>query len=353
MTPALASALTPLLRLLDAEHAHELALMALRHGLVGTAAADVDDPRLATRALGLSFRNPIGLAAGFDKNATAIVPLARLGFGFLEAGTVTPQPQFGNPRPRLFRLTADRAVINAMGFNNDGLKAFQPRLASAHSRLPAGVVLGANLGINKDGADAERDYPALVAAVAQDADYVVINVSSPNTPGLRTLQQGTRLSAILRAVREAVPNRPPLLVKIAPDLSAGALEAVVASCIDGGAEGMIVGNTTVSRPEGLRSRQSGQAGGLSGAPLFALSTAVLRQVARLARRRLLLVASGGVESGADALTKIRAGATLVQIYTTLVFQGPAVVARICRELGQALADAKFASVADAVGTDLG
>ncbi len=351
MTPALVSALLPALRLLDAERAHELALAALGRGLVGSAAVPAD-PRLAVQTLGLAFRNPIGLAAGFDKNAAALAPLARLGFGFLEAGTVTLRPQPGNPRPRLFRLKEDRAVINAMGFNNDGIAAFAPRLAAARRVLPAGVALGANVGLNKDGAEPERDYPALVAAVAAAAHYVVINVSSPNTPGLRALQQADRLAAILAAVREGAPNHPPLLVKIAPDLKPAEIEAVVETCVSGGAQGMIVGNTTLSRPAGLRSVNASRAGGLSGAPLFALSTAVLRQVAKLARGRLLLVASGGVETGAQALTKIRAGATLVQIYTTLVYQGPAAAARICRELGTALEKAGFASVAEATGADL-
>jgi len=351
MTPALASALMPLVRLADAEVAHALAVLALRWGLAGHDNTP-DEPRLAVQALGLRFRNPIGLAAGFDKNAVAIGPASRLGFGFVETGTVTPLPQAGNPRPRLFRLTADQAVINRMGFNNCGLQVYLPRLAAAHAAALPGVPVGANVGINKQGADPERDYPALVAAVAPHADYVVINVSSPNTPGLRDLQNEARLRAILEAVRQAVPRRPPLLVKVAPDLSEAGLEAVVAACIDGGAEGMIVSNTTVSRPPGLRSPQAGEAGGLSGAPLLALSTEVLRRVARLAQGRLLLIGSGGVASGADALAKIRAGASLVQIYTAMVYHGPVLVGRIRRQLLAALDDQGFATVADAVGADL-
>ena len=310
-----------------------------------------DDTRLEVRALGLRFANPIGLAAGFDKNADGGAGAERLGFGCIETGTVTPRPQPGNPRPRLFRLDADRAVINRMGFNNAGLEAFVPASPPAAPARP-GVPLGANVGINKDGADPERDYPALVAAVAPLADYVVVNVSSPNTPGLRDLQGEARLRAILQAVRAAVPRRPPLLVKIAPDLSDAALEAVVAVCVEGGAEGMIVANTTLSRPPGLRSAHAGEAGGLSGAPLRALSTAVLRRAARLAAGRLVLVGAGGVASGRDALAKLRAGASLVQLYSALVFAGPALVGRLRLELLAALDEQGFAGAADAIGADL-
>jgi dihydroorotate dehydrogenase len=254
--------------------------------------------------------------------------------------------------PRLFRLSADQAVINRMGFNNCGLQVYLPRLAAGRAAVPPGVAVGANVGINKQGADPERDYPALVAAVAPHADYVVINVSSPNTPGLRDLQNEVRLRAILDAVRQAVPQRPPLLVKVAPDLSEAGLEAVVAACIEGGAEGMIVSNTTITRPPGLRSPQAGEVGGLSGAPLLALSTEMLRRAARLAGGRLVLIGSGGVASGADALAKIRAGASLVQIYTAMVYHGPALVGRIRRQLLAALDEQGFATVADAVGADL-
>jgi dihydroorotate dehydrogenase len=351
MIPALASALMPLVRLADAERAHGLGLTALRLGLAGCDRTP-QHPRLAVRALGLDFRNPIGLAAGFDKNATAVAPAARLGFGFIETGTVTPLPQAGNPRPRLFRLEADAAVINRMGFNNDGLAAYLPRLAAGRAAAPTAVPVGANVGINKEGADPERDYPALVAAVAPHADYVVINVSSPNTPGLRDLQGEARLRAILEAVRQAVPKRPPLLVKIAPDLSEAGLEAVVAATIEGGAEGMIVSNTTISRPPGLRSPRAGETGGLSGAPLFELSTDMLRRAAALARGRLVLIGSGGVATGRDALAKLCAGATLVQVYTAMVYHGPALIGRIRRELLAALDAHGFATAADAVGADL-
>lgn len=347
MTPAIASALIPLLRWMDPERAHLLALRALRYGLAGSAAAGVD-PALAIEAMGLHFANPIGLAAGFDKNAVAAGALMRLGFGFVETGTVTPRPQFGNPLPRLFRLAADRAVINRNGFNNDGLQAYLARF----TKVPRGPVpLGANVGINKDNSDPERDYPALIGAVAGRADYIVINVSSPNTPGLRDLQGEARLSAILAAVNRKVPNRPPLLVKIAPDLADTGIAAVVETCVAAGVQGLIVSNTTISRPPGLRSVNAAQAGGLSGAPLFALSTRVLAKTFLLARGRLTLIGVGGVRTGADVFRKIQAGASLVQLYSELAYAGPALIPRLQRELLVALRQAGFASVRDAVGSD--
>jgi dihydroorotate dehydrogenase len=296
--------------------------------------------------LGRRFANPIGLAAGFDKDAVALAALCRLGFGCVEAGTVTPHPQQGNPRPRLFRLAEDQAVINRMGFNNGGLEAYLARLAR---RPRSGVVVGANVGINKEGADPERDYPALVAAVAPHADYVVINVSSPNTPGLRDLQGEAQLCGILRAVAERVPRRPPLLVKIAPDLGTAGLEALVETCVAEGVQGLIVSNTTISRPPGLRSPLTREAGGLSGGPLFRLSTSVLARAFRLAKGRLVLIGVGGVATGAQALDKILAGASLVQLYTALAYAGPALIPRVKRELAAALHQAGFAGVRDAVG----
>ena len=343
----LASSLLPLLRLIDAERAHAIALTALRLGLAG-ADHTPDDPRLAVNVLGLHFPNPIGLAAGFDKDAVALGPLMRLGFGLVEAGTVTPRPQPGNPRPRLFRLGEDEAVINRFGFNNAGIDAFVRRLAAVKHRVP----VGANVGVNKDGAVPERDYPALVAAVARHADYVVVNVSSPNTPGLRKLQGAERLAEILGAIRQGVERRPPILVKLAPDLHDEELPGIVAACIEHGAAGLIVSNTTTSRPPGLRSRNAAQAGGLSGAPLFAPSTALLARVARLAAGRLVLVGVGGVSSGRQALAKIRAGASLVQLYTGFAIEGPALIPRMKRELLTALDRDGFASVEAAVGADL-
>ncbi len=345
MLSAIASALLPLLRRMDPERAHGIALRALRLGLAGHSSAP-DDPVLAISVLGRAFSNPIGLAAGFDKGAVAAGALMRLGFGFVETGTVTPRAQSGNPRPRIFRLEADQAIINRLGFNNAGIDAYLCRLAGLSDRP---VPVGANVGINKEGADPVRDYPALIAAVAPHVDYAVINVSSPNTPGLRDLQSEAQLGAILAAVSE-VAKRPPVLVKIAPDLAAEGIAAVVETCVAHGVQGLIVGNTTITRPAGLRSPHGNEPGGLSGLPLFALSNTVLARAFLLARGRLTLIGAGGVFSGGDALTKIRAGASLVQLYTGFAYHGPALIPRLKAELAAALKAAGFARIEDAVGT---
>lgn len=349
MTPNFSSAVTPLLRRMEAERAHRWAVLALRLGLAGRERGG-DGPALSVRALGLRFSNPIGLAAGFDKNGVAVRGLSRLGFGFVETGTVTPLAQLGNPLPRVFRLEADRAVINRYGMNNRGVAAYAARLAGLPG--PAGrrrVPVGANVGINKEGADPERDYPALVAAVAPFADYVVINVSSPNTPGLRDLQGEARLRSILAAVQAAVPVRPPLLVKVAPDLSEAGLEAVVEAAVTCRVDGLIVANTTIARPETLRSAYAREAGGLSGPPLLGPSTAMLARAHRLAAGRLVLIGCGGVSTGADVLAKLLAGARLVQVYTAFAYAGPGLVGRMKRELLVALRQAGFRSVEEAVG----
>ena len=336
---------TALLRRIDPERAHHYAILALRTGLAGHDTTP-DDPRLAVRLFGQTLTNPIGIAAGFDKNAVALRGLACLGFGFLEAGTVTPRSQPGNPRPRLFRLVEDRAVINRMGFNNEGIAAFAPRLAAFRPRpLP----VGANLGINKEGADPERDYPALLRAVAPHADYVVINVSSPNTPGLRDLQSETRLASILAALPA---ERPPLFVKLAPDLPTAGLEAASDVAISTGAAGIIVTNTTISRPAGLRSPLAREAGGLSGAPLAPLAREALRVVARRAAGRLTLIAAGGIATGADVLERLRFGASAVQVYTAFAYAGPPLIPRLKRELLAALDAAKLVDVTSAIGTEL-
>ena len=342
-----AAAAMPLLRRLDPERAHRLALGALRLGLAG-AAAGPDDPRLAVRAFGRDLANPIGLPAGFDKDAVALRGLMRLGFGFIEVGTVTPRAQQGNPCPRLFRLQSDRAVINRMGFNNAGIAAMLPRLAARGDRA---IPLGVNLGINKEGANPERDYPALLEAVAPFADYAVINVSSPNTPGLRDLQGEARLGAILGAIAAKLPTHPPLLVKIAPDLSDAALAGVVETCAAAGIAGLIVSNTTLARPASLRDPAAREAGGLSGAPLFRRATAILARAHLLARGRLVLIGVGGVFTGADALAKLQAGAALVQVYTGFAYEGPALVPRLNAGLAATLRGAGFAGVAAAIGTD--
>ena len=345
MTPALAAAFQPALRRLDPERAHRLALRALQLGLAGRARGQ-DDPALATTLFGHRLGNPIGLAAGFDKDAVAAAGLLRLGFGGVELGTVTPRPQTGNPRPRLFRLE-DGAVINRMGFNNGGLAAFVARLARL--RPPPGTLVGANVGINKEGAEPERDYPALVAAVAPHAHYVTLNVSSPNTAGLRALQEADRLRAILVAVM-AVPGRPPVLVKVAPDLTEAGLEQLVEVAVECGIDGLIASNTTIARPDGARGRHRHETGGLSGPPLLAPSTALLARAYRLAAGRLLLIGCGGVSTGADVLAKLQAGAQVVQVYSAFATHGPALLPRLKAELAAALRREGLRSVADAVGT---
>jgi len=341
----------PLMRGVDPERAHDLALRALRFGLAG-ADRSADDPILAIHALGREFRNPIGLAAGFDKSAVAVGPLMRLGFGFVEAGSVTPKPQIGNPKPRLFRLVEDRAVINRMGMNNAGIAAFRARIAALKAR-PA--VLGVNIAINKEGAAPLRDYPMLYEQVAPLTDYVAVNVSSPNTPGLRDLQGEKQLAEILAALaatRAGCAARPPILVKIAPDLAPAAVEPIVEAAVAHGMDGLIVSNTTIARP-GLRSAHRAQAGGLSGPPLREASTDLLRRVARLSKGRgLTLIGCGGVGSGADALAKIRAGASLVQLYAAFAYEGPALIPRIKRELAALLRRDGVRSVADVVGADI-
>jgi dihydroorotate dehydrogenase len=336
---------SPLLLNLEPERAHGLALRALNAGLAGRDRKP-DPTAIAMRAFGLSFTNPIGLAAGFDKNAAAVIPLMRLGFGCVEAGTVTPRPQPGNPRPRVFRLPQHRAVINRLGFNNEGIEAYVARLKAMGPR-PARF--GANLGINKDNADPERDYPALVAAVTPYADYVTINISSPNTPGLRDLQSEARLRGILQAIKAQVPVRPPLLVKIAPDLCDAGVEAVVETAVECGAQGLIISNTTLWRPAGFAGLNTLQVGGLSGAPLFDRSTAMLRLAHRLAKNRLALIGCGGVRTGADVLAKLRAGACLVQLYTEFAYVGPSLIPRLKQELLVALKEQGFESAMDAIG----
>ncbi len=341
------SLIMPLLRRIEPERAHRLALVALGSRL-GPRDRATDDPILAVEALGLRFTNPIGLAAGFDKDAVALPGLRRLGFGFIETGTVTPRPQPGNPRPRLFRLEPDRAVINRMGFNSGGIQNYISRL----SRNVGGTIpIGANVGLNKEGADPTSGYPALIAAVSPYASYAVINISSPNTPGLRELQKAPRLREILIAVQEHLVPRCPLLVKLAPDLSPDDLAAVVEVCAEGDVAGLVISNTTISRPPGLISSLRNEVGGLSGAPLFSMSTAVLARAYCLARNRLCLIGVGGVFSGEDAFTKIQAGASLVQLYTSFAYTGPALIPRLKTELAYALRRSGFTRLQDAIGSD--
>ena len=361
MSPRAQATAAAALRRLPPETAHGLTLRALELGFGPRGAPD--DPALATHVAGLRLPNPLGLAAGFDKDARATAPLLRAGFGWVEAGTVTPLPQAGNPRPRLFRLPQDRAVINRMGFNNGGLDAFAARLAA---RGPAAGVVVANIGANKDSADRIGDYVLGLERLWGLVDGFTVNVSSPNTPGLRALQSAQaldELGARLAVARDRLrgPEReqtpgPPLFLKVAPDLDEAEVEAVADRAAAHGFDGLVVSNTTLDRPSTLRGDARGQAGGLSGAPLFARSTAVLRLFAQaLAERRtpagarLELVAAGGVASGADALAKLRAGACAVQLYTALVYGGPGLAGRIKADLLARLRADGFRSVGEAVG----
>jgi dihydroorotate dehydrogenase len=343
----------PVLRLIDAERAHGLAIQALKAGLV-PAPPRAPDPRLAQRLFGRDFANPLGLAAGFDKNAEVPDHALALGFGFVEVGTITPRPQPGNPRPRLFRLPADEAVINRMGFNGAGLEAALARLAARkRGQKPGGGVVGVNVGANKDSGDPVGDFARCAAALAPHADYLVCNVSSPNTPGLRDLQGRARLAGLLERVRAALPasNAPPVMVKIAPDLADDDLADIVAVAREAGVAAIIVSNTTIARPASLRSAASREAGGLSGRPLFALSTEMLRKTYRLAGAGVALIGCGGIATAEDAYAKIRAGASLLQLYTALVYRGPALVGAVLDGLAGLLARDGFASIADAVGAE--
>ena len=343
----------PFLRLIDPEEAHRAALAALK--LVPLPRPAADDPRLAIRAFGLSFPNPIGLAAGFDKNAEVPDAVLRLGFGFVEVGGVTPQPQPGNPRPRLFRLDADAAVINRLGLNSEGSDAVRRRLAR---RASAPGIVGVNVGANKDSADRTADYVACIEVLAPLAAFVTVNVSSPNTPGLRDLQQASALDDLLARVIDAreraaeAGKRTPVLLKIAPDLALGDLDDVVGIARRHRIDGMAVGNTTVTRPPTLReSAKAGEQGGLSGRPLFALSTRMLAETFVRAEGAFPLIGVGGVDSGAAAFAKIKAGASLIQLYTGLIFRGVGLIGAIKHDLLDFLRVGRFDALADAVGRD--
>ena len=343
----------PLLRALDPEDAHALAIKALRFMPVVKGAADADE--LAVRAFGLKFPNPVGLAAGFDKNAQVPDALLRLGFGFVEVGTITPRAQSGNPQPRLFRLESDEAVINRLGFNNDGAAVVHMRLA--RRRNAAGIV-GVNIGANRDSTDRTEDYARLIETFAGVASYFTVNVSSPNTPGLRDLQQATALDDLLGRVleaRERIRARAglvPVLLKIAPDLTLPDLDDVVGVARKRRVDGMIVGNTTISRPGSLRDRERArEQGGLSGRPMFKLATRMLAETFVRAEGAFPLIGVGGIDSGATAIAKIKAGATLVQLYTGLVYRGIGAVNEIKADLTAALKRGHRNSLVSMVGTD--
>ena len=340
----------PILHRLDAERAHDLTLAVLKR--LPAMAPPPADPSLAVGAFGLDFANPLGLAAGFDKNAEVPDAMLAMGFGFVEVGTLTPRPQDGNPRPRLFRLEADGAVINRMGFNNGGHAAARARLAARSGR--PGIV-GVNIGANKDSADRVADYERGLAAFSGLAHYLTVNISSPNTPGLRALQSRAELEALLsrlNAARLSQTRRPPMLLKIAPDLGEAELQDVARCCEDGGVDGIVVANTTLARPK-LLSPAAGEAGGLSGAPLMDLATRQLARMHLLTAGRLPLVGVGGIASAADAWLKIEAGATLLQLYSALVYRGPAVIAEILEGLAARLRASGAASLAAIVGRAAG
>jgi dihydroorotate dehydrogenase len=343
----------PLLRWIDAEDAHRLAI----HGLkfLPPIKPRADDAKLAVRAFGLNFPNPVGMAAGFDKNAEVPDALLRLGFGFVEIGTVTPKPQSGNPRPRLFRLDRDEAVVNRMGFNNVGAEAVLRRLAA---RANLGGIVGVNIGANKDSPDRVGDYVKLIETFAPVASYFTVNVSSPNTPGLRTLQQAHILDDLLSKVidaRERVREKAgdtPVLLKIAPDLSLAELDEVVHVARSRKVDGMIVANTTVARPSTLReTSRAKEQGGLSGRPLLRLSTRMVAETYVRVEGAFPLIGVGGIDSGGAALAKIRAGASLVQLYSPLVYKGLGLVEDIKNDLAATLLRTDHESLSEIVGAD--
>lgn len=351
--PNLYPLVRPVLRRLPAEAARELTLRALEAGLgrfmVDNAGEAPDPPILAQRLWGLDFSNPVGLAAGYDKDARVSEAMRRFGFGFVEIGTVTPRPQPGNSKPRVFRLEEDQAIVNRMGFNSGGLDAVIDRL----SRRSRSGIVGVNLGKNRDTSDAVADYAEGIRRAAGVADYLVVNISSPNTPGLRDLQRRASLESLLHPLlraREESGCGVPLLVKIAPDLTLAERADIASVALDTGIDGLVVSNTTVDRPTGLISRNARQAGGLSGRPLFGPSTALLADMYRLTQGQLPLIGVGGVASASDAYAKIRAGACLVQLYTALVFSGPRLVSWIKKSLADLLRADGFASISEAVGS---
>lgn len=336
----------PLVFMADPERAHRLSIAALR--LAGPAKPPALDPMLRTTLAGLEFANPVGLAAGYDKDGEVPAEMLALGFGFVEVGTLTPLAQPGNPKPRLFRLVQDRAVINRMGFNNNGQRAAFDRLAALRDRRG---IIGVNIGANKDAANRIADYATGAATMAPVADYLTINVSSPNTPGLRALQDPAALAALLDGVRAALSGRAmPVFLKLAPDLEPADIDAVTRVAIDRGIDALIIANTTLSRP-GLVSRNAQEAGGLSGAPLATLALARLRDFRGASGGAIPLIAAGGIASAEDAYARIRAGASLVQLYTALVYRGPGLATRIAAGLPRLLRRDGFARLADAIGAD--
>ena len=342
----------PIINRIDPEIAHGFAIFALKQGLISDNPIS-QNPRLEQTIWNLDFKNPVGLAAGFDKNAEVISAMLGQGFGFVEAGTVTPNAQIGNPKPRVFRYYQERAVINRLGFNSAGIAAVLNNLPSRHERSgPVGI----NLGKNRNSPDAIADYVTGAYAFANHADFIVINVSSPNTPGLRDLQNRNHLETLLDAVQTALSivapnNTPPLLLKIAPDLDEDSKRDIAKVAIDMNLDGLVATNTTVGRPVEFQNSQSKQIGGLSGAPLLNNSTQILSDFYQLCEGRIPLIGVGGVSSGADAYSKIRAGASLIQLYTALIFEGPSLIRQINDDLSFLLEQDGFSNISDAIGAD--
>ncbi len=344
----------PFIHRMDPEKAHNLTIKALKAGCTGQFCVPKDDPILTTEAFGLTFTNPVGLAAGFDKNAEAIPGAHKMGFGFVEAGTVTPKPQAGNEKPRLFRLKEDRAVINRFGFNNEGLDFFKDQLEALPARRG---LFGANVGANKDADDRTADYVTGINALYGLSDYFTVNISSPNTPGLRALQSREALEDLVGRVLEARTEKIragqdyiPILVKIAPDLKEEDIADVASVAQNTDIDGLIVSNTTITRPATLTSANKGETGGLSGAPLMQLATQTLGAMYQATEGQVPLIGVGGIASGADAFAKIQAGASLVQLYSMLVYEGPGLVTRVKKELADCLKAAGYSSIKEAVGT---
>jgi dihydroorotate dehydrogenase len=342
------------LHVLDPEDAHGWAIKGLKMGL-GPRQSDVDDPILSLTVAGLPLSNCVGLAAGFDKNAEVPAAMSKAGFGFVECGTVTPLAQAGNPRPRLFRLTRDQAVINRMGFNNEGLEPFAARLSALKTKRGRAIV-GANIGANKDADDRIADYVTGLTRLWGLSDYFTVNISSPNTPGLRALQTKAALEELLGRIAEARGLLKaagtvdyPIFLKVAPDLEDGEVEAIVEAVKAAGLNGIIISNTTIARPADLASPHKGEGGGLSGKPLRSASTVMLARFHAANNGHLALIGAGGIASGADALAKIKAGACAVQLYSALVYGGPGLVQRIKKDLAARLRAEGFASVTDAIG----
>ncbi len=338
----------PFIFTLDAEKAHRTTIAGLK--FLPPIGSVKHDPILASEVAGLNFANPVGLAPGFDKNGEVPRAMLHMGFGAVEIGTLTPRPQAGNPKPRLFRLTEDRAVINRMGFNNDGQSAAIKRLVADKRTLLPGI-LGINIGANKDSEDRIADYVAGVENMGGYADYLTVNISSPNTPGLRALQDKGALTELLTAVQNAnAAFAKPVFLKLAPDLEPEDIKDICEIALDKKLDALIVSNTTISRPD-LKSSHAGEAGGLSGAPLKELALQRLRDFSTICGSEIPLIGVGGIENAADAYARIRAGASLVQLYSALVYEGPGLARRINRDLAKMLARDGFANVAEAVGTE--